>query len=117
MPVHFLYKSLQPDELTALYAAANVCFICSTRDGLNLVCYEYVACHDHKDIGKTTPGVLVLSEFAGASTTLKGCITVNPWDKTRCAEGVARAVTMDSHEAAERLKQLRNTVDRQTRFV
>lgn len=93
-----------------------MCFICSTRDGLNLVCYEYVACHDREDIEQTTPGVLVLSEFAGASTTLKGCLMVNPWDTARCAEGVAQAVTMEREEAKRRMKQLRNTVDRQTRY-
>lgn len=115
MPVHFLYKSLQPDELTALYTAADACFISSTRDGLNLVCYEYVACHDQDNAARVAPGVLVLSAFAGASTILKGCITVNPWDTARCAEGVAQAVTISSPEARDRMKQLKRTVDQQTR--
>lgn len=115
VPIHFLYKSISPDELAALYASADVCFICSTRDGLNLVCYEYVACHDHGSPGNTPPGVLLLSKFAGASSTLKGCLIVNPWDKSHCANTLAQALTMDASEAKERIAEMRSTVNQQTR--
>ncbi|KAK3721449.1 Trehalose-6-P synthase/phosphatase complex synthase subunit [Vermiconidia calcicola] len=116
VPVHFLYKTISPDELTALYAAADVCFVSSTRDGLNLVSYEYVACHDHDCSADTPPGVLLLSKFAGASSTLKGCLLVNPWDKNHCADAVAQALTMEPGEAMERMKDMRSTVDQQTSF-
>lgn len=116
VPVHFLYKSLPSDELTALYASADICFVCSTRDGLNLVCYEYVACRDN-DLLDLPPGVLVLSQFTGASSTLKGALLVNPWDKAQCAEVVAQAVTMDSGEAKERMQQLKSTVLNKTRYA
>jgi hypothetical protein len=37
MPIHFMHKSLQFDELCALYAVSDVCLVTSTRDGMNLV--------------------------------------------------------------------------------
>ena len=37
MPIHFMHKSLQFDELCALYALSDVCLVTSTRDGMNLV--------------------------------------------------------------------------------
>lgn len=36
-PIHYMHKSLPFDELTALYAASDVCLVSSTRDGMNLV--------------------------------------------------------------------------------
>lgn len=33
-----------------MYAAADVCLASSTRDGMNLVCYEFIAYHSNKAI-------------------------------------------------------------------
>ncbi|KNE72210.1 hypothetical protein AMAG_16693 [Allomyces macrogynus ATCC 38327] len=68
MPIHLLNKSVQFDELVALYAAADVCVVSSTRDGMNLVCGEYVAAQ------RDGKGVLIMSEFAGAAQSLDGSI-------------------------------------------
>lgn len=66
MPIHFMNKSVNFEELVALYRIADTCLVSSTRDGMNLVSYEYVACqHDRH-------GVLILSEFAGAAQSLNG---------------------------------------------
>lgn len=43
MPIHFMHKSLNFDELCALYAVSDVCLVSSTRDGMNLVCCIHVA--------------------------------------------------------------------------
>jgi len=43
MPIHFLHQSVPFDELTALYAVSDACLVSSTRDGMNLVSYEYIA--------------------------------------------------------------------------
>lgn len=117
VPVRFLYKSVPPNELTALYAVADVCLICSTRDGLNLVCYEYVACHDHDEAYQIPPGILVLSKFVGASTTLKGFLEINPWDRGGCAEVIAQALAIAPEEARERMKKLKSEVHTRTRYV
>jgi trehalose-6-phosphate synthase len=82
------------DELVALYAAADVCLISSTRDGMNLVAYEYVASqHERK-------GVLLLSQFAGAAEQLKGSLLFNPWDLDDMVNSIGKALTMDNQERA-----------------
>lgn len=63
-PIHFLHKSVKFDELVALYSIADACVVSSTRDGMNLVSYEYIASQQNSH------GVLVLSEFAGAAQSL-----------------------------------------------
>ena len=80
------------DELVALYAAADACVISSTRDGTNLVAYEYVASqHERK-------GVLLLSEFAGAAEQLKGSLPFNPWDLDDMVDSIGKALTMGNQE-------------------
>lgn len=87
-PIHFLHKSIAFEELIALYAVSDVCFVTSTRDGMNLVSYEYVACQQEKN------GVLILSEFAGAAQSLNGSIIVNPWNTEEMALALLDALTM-----------------------
>lgn len=119
VPVQFLYTTINPDELTALYAAADVCFVSSTRDGMNLVCCEYVACHSNKAITSSRqampPGSLVLSKFTGAATLLDGALVVNPWNKESCANALAHALSMNPADAAARMSALASTVEQQTR--
>ncbi|WFD33957.1 hypothetical protein MCUN1_000785 [Malassezia cuniculi] len=89
MPIHLLHRSVNFDELCALYALADVCLVTSTRDGMNLVSYEYIACQQERN------GVMVLSEFAGAAQSLNGSIIVNPWDRFAVADAIYTALTMD----------------------
>ncbi|KAJ8072638.1 Trehalose-6-P synthase/phosphatase complex synthase subunit [Marasmius tenuissimus] len=100
MPIHFMHKSLPFDELCALYAVSDVCLVTSTRDGMNLVSYEYIACQQAKQ------GVMILSEFAGAAQSLNGSIVVNPWDSQQVADAIHEAVTMDSETRAENHRKL-----------
>jgi trehalose-6-phosphate synthase len=119
VPVQFLYTSIDPDELTALYAAADVCFVSSTRDGMNLVCYEFVACHSNKAIKSSRqsmpPGSLVLSKFTGAASLLDGALVVNPWNKESCANALAHALSMNPADAAARMGAMASRVEQQTR--
>ncbi|KAF9960319.1 Trehalose-6-P synthase/phosphatase complex synthase subunit [Modicella reniformis] len=87
-PIHFLHKSVNFEELVALYAVSDVCLISSTRDGMNLVSYEYICCQQENR------GVLILSEFAGAAQSLNGSIIVNPWNTGELANAIYEAVTM-----------------------
>ena len=66
-PIHYMNQSISPQELTALYNLADVCFITSIRDGMNLVSHEYVVCQATPCANRDGPGVLVLSEFAGSA--------------------------------------------------
>ncbi|KAI9013919.1 glycosyltransferase family 20-domain-containing protein [Phycomyces nitens] len=88
VPIHFMHRSIPFDELVALYAAADVCLVSSTRDGMNLVSYEYISAQQNNH------GVLILSEFAGAAQSLNGSIIVNPWNTEELANAIHEAVTM-----------------------
>jgi len=88
VPVHFMHQSVSPDELTALYAVSDICLVTSTRDGMNLVSFEYIACQQERH------GSMILSEFAGAAHNLQGSIIVNPWDTEEVALAIHDAVTM-----------------------
>ncbi|CAE7184659.1 unnamed protein product [Rhizoctonia solani] len=100
MPIHFMHKSLAFDELCALYAVSDVCLVTSTRDGMNLVSYEYIACQQERQ------GAMILSEFAGAAQSLNGSIVVNPWDSQQVADAIHEAVTMSPETRAENHKKL-----------
>lgn len=88
MPIHYINKSVNFEELVSLYAVADVCLVSSTRDGMNLVSYEYIACQQDNH------GVLILSEFAGAAQSLNGAIIVNPWNTDELSEAIYEALTM-----------------------
>ncbi|KAI1162761.1 glycosyl transferase [Nemania serpens] len=88
MPIHFLHQSVNFDELCALYAVSDVCLVSSTRDGMNLVSYEYIATQQEQH------GVLILSEFTGAAQSLNGSLIVNPWNTEELANAIHDAVTM-----------------------
>lgn len=105
-PIRYFYKSFPFDELVAFYAAADVAWITPLRDGLNLVCKEYVAT---KNISNTT-GVLVLSEFAGASVELHGALLTNPFDKRDLVNVLHQALNLDQRDKSVRLKQLSHIV-------
>ncbi len=101
-PIRYFYKSFPFNELVAFYAAADVAWITPLRDGLNLVCKEFVA----SKMVSETEGVLVLSEFAGASVEMHGAILTNPYDKRDLVNKLHHALTVDRSECAARLKQL-----------
>jgi trehalose 6-phosphate synthase/phosphatase len=105
VPVHYIFRGLSEPELVALYRAADVMLVTPLRDGMNLVAKEFVASRTDGD------GVLVLSEFAGASWELPEAIQVNPYDVESAAESYYRALTMGPEERRTRLGPLRARVE------
>jgi trehalose 6-phosphate synthase/phosphatase len=103
-PIHYLYRSITPRRLVALYKAADVMLVTPLRDGMNLVAKEFVASRVDED------GVLLLSEFAGASSELAGALLVNPYDVDGLASAMKEALTMDPEERQARMIQLRRRV-------
>lgn len=108
MPIHFMHKSVNFDELTALYAISDVCLVTSTRDGMNLVSYEYIATQEKRH------GSLVLSEFTGAAQSLNGSIVVNPWNTEELAGALQEAVTMSDELRAANFAKLFKYVSKYT---
>lgn len=111
MPIHFMHKSVSFDELIALYAASDACVVSSTRDGMNLVSFEYIATQ------KKRKGVLILSEFAGAAQSLNGSLVVNPWNTEELARAYHEAVSMSDEQRARKFEKLYKYISKYTRFV
>lgn len=99
-PVRFLYRSVPFAELAALYRLADAVVVTSIRDGMNLVCQEYVSCQQGKY------GVLILSEFAGAARCLGTSLRVNPWNLEETADAMHRALTMEMPERITKFEQM-----------
>jgi trehalose 6-phosphate synthase/phosphatase len=103
-PVVYINRSIERAELVALYQLADVCWVGSLRDGMNLVAKEYVACKAEGD------GVLVLSEFAGAAAEMGEALLINPFDEERTASSIERALTLDEDERRRRMDQLHSRI-------
>ncbi len=96
-PLRYLNRGFSRNVLMPLYAEAQVGLVTPLRDGMNLVAKEYVAAQDPDD-----PGVLVLSQFAGAANELDAALIVNPYDQTGTAAALDRALAMLPDERRER---------------
>jgi len=108
MPIHFMHKSVSFDELIALYAVSDVCLVSSTRDGMNLVSYEYIATQEKRH------GVMILSEFTGAAQSLNGSLIVNPWNTEELADAIHDAVTMGDEQRSLNYQKLSKYVRKYT---
>lgn len=103
-PIHYLHQPMDRRELTALFLAADVMLVTPLRDGMNLVCKEYVACRLHED------GALVLSEFAGAADQLVDAWLVNPYDIDAVKAAIVNAARSGPEEITRRMVSLRHNV-------
>ena len=100
VPIHYIYRSIPSAELGALYRIADVAVVTPLRDGMNLVAKEYIAAHSD------APGVLVLSEFAGAASELGEAIRVNPYDVDGTAQAINQALEMPVTERLTRMRAM-----------
>jgi trehalose 6-phosphate synthase/phosphatase len=104
-PICYLYNTVSPRELAALYRVASVAVVTPLRDGMNLVAKEYCACQVEE------AGVLLLSEFAGAAAQLgEAALLVNPYDIEATARAIHRAIFMPEDERQARMKSLRKII-------
>jgi trehalose 6-phosphate synthase/phosphatase len=105
-PVFYFYRSYPVETLSALYSLADVCLVTPMRDGMNLVCKEYIASRTNNT------GVLILSEMAGASKELIDAIIVNPNNIGTIARSIKEALNMPLEEQQRRMKLMRQIVSK-----
>ncbi|MCU7549309.1 trehalose-6-phosphate synthase [Chitinophagaceae bacterium LB-8] len=103
-PILFLKKHHSHEEIIPFYQSANFCMVTSLHDGMNLVAKEYIAARDHND------GVLILSQFAGASNGLYGALIINPYDIEQSADAIKAALEMPGDEQQHKMKHMRRMV-------
>ncbi|MFN8253531.1 MAG: bifunctional alpha,alpha-trehalose-phosphate synthase (UDP-forming)/trehalose-phosphatase [Ferruginibacter sp.] len=105
-PINYFYRSYPVEMLSALYQFADVCLVTPMRDGMNLVCKEFIASRQHND------GVLILSEMAGAAKELVDSIIVNPNNITEISYAILTALDMPLQEQQRRMKSMRALVSK-----
>ncbi|HEX7480704.1 MAG TPA: trehalose-6-phosphate synthase [Polyangiales bacterium] len=103
-PVRLLCTHHEPPSVFRYYRAADVCYVSSLHDGMNLVAKEFVAARTDEQ------GVLVLSQFTGAARELTEALIVNPYDLDQASDALAAAVQMPKDEQRERMRSMRGLV-------
>lgn len=103
-PIVFSKAHHSHESINHFYKAADICMVTSLHDGMNLVAKEFIASRDDED------GVLILSQFAGASRELKDAIIINPYDIEEMAEAIRTSLTMEALERAGRMQRMRALV-------
>jgi trehalose 6-phosphate synthase len=94
----------EPSAVFRYFRAADVCYVSSLHDGMNLVAKEFVAARDDE------AGVLVLSQFTGAARDLSEALIVNPYDSQQAGDALAAALRMPQSEQRERMRSMRRMV-------
>jgi trehalose 6-phosphate synthase len=100
-PIRYLNRNFPHDVLMGFLHAAQVGLVTPLRDGMNLVAKEYLAAQNEED-----PGVLVLSNLAGAARELTAALQINPYDPQALGHALQTALTMSLGERRERHQQL-----------
>jgi alpha,alpha-trehalose-phosphate synthase [UDP-forming] len=106
--LEYHHRSVDLEELVALFRLADVMLVTPFADGMNLVAKEYVAARTD------LRGVLVLSEFAGAARELSSALLVNPYDINGVKETIVRALEMPVDEQEARMRVLNEAVQSST---
>lgn len=105
-PIHYFYRSLPLTKLSALYRIAEVALVTPMRDGMNLVCKEFIA----SKLDKT--GVLILSEMAGSAKELSDALLINPNDINQQVDAIYQALTMPKEEQIRRNEIMQKSLKR-----
>jgi len=100
-PIRYIHRSVPREKLAALFRASRVGLVTPLRDGMNLVAKEFIAAQDGAN-----PGVLVLSQFAGAAEELQEALIVNPYDTDGTADTIREGLEMPLEERCERHEAL-----------
>ncbi len=101
VPIRYVNKGFSRAELFGFYRASKIGLVTPLRDGMNLVAKEYVAAQDPDD-----PGVLILSQFAGAAEQMTDAILVNPHSGDEVAFAIETALEMPLDERKRRWSAL-----------
>jgi trehalose 6-phosphate synthase len=103
-PIILLQSHHEPASVFRYYRAAELCYVSSLHDGMNLVAKEFVAARDDEQ------GTLVLSQFTGAARDLTEALIVNPYDLGQASDALALALRMPPDEQRERMRSMRRLV-------
>jgi trehalose 6-phosphate synthase len=103
-PIVLRREHTEPADVFRYFRAADVCYVSSLHDGMNLVAKEFVAARDDER------GVLVLSQFTGAARELTEALLVNPYDIEQASRALRIALLMPESEQQARMRSMRRYV-------
>jgi trehalose 6-phosphate synthase len=103
-PIVLLECHYEPEEVYRLLRAADLCYVGSLHDGMNLVAKEFVSARDDER------GVLILSRFTGAARQLAGALIMNPYAIDDSAHVLLEGLNMPDQEQSRRMRSMRSTV-------
>jgi trehalose 6-phosphate synthase len=101
VPINYIRRATSRRKLARLLRDSSVAMVTPLRDGMNLIAKEYIAAQDPAD-----PGVLILSQFAGAAENLDQALIANPYNIDGVADLIHTGVTMGLEERQLRHAQL-----------
>jgi len=103
-PIVYQYRFIDSNLLIALYDLADIALITPLRDGMNLVAKEYVAAK------VDSPGVLILSDMAGAAKELGDAVMVNPYHPEDICTALEKALAMTKEEQMQRIAAMQERI-------
>lgn len=104
-PILLFTQTFTYEQMVAYFQAADIVMVPPLRDGLNLVAKEYISAHEGGG------GVLILSEFTGASVELPEAIQVNPFADSSMDDALDVALAMPEDEQRRRMEALNRAVN------
>lgn len=101
-PIIFINEHHSHDYIYSIYRSADFCLVTPLHDGMNLVAKEFVAARDDEK------GVLILSQFTGASQELRDALIINPYNGEETADAIHSALQMKPSEQKRRMSRMRD---------
>ena len=96
-----LTQDITEIQYYALLSEADIFWVNSMREGMNLACHDFIVANSDKN------SPLMISEFTGSAELFKeGCLLTNPWDIKRLSEIVKFALEMSPEEKRRRWKKM-----------
>ncbi len=108
-PVEWIEHGLPHQKALQWLARADIACITPLRDGMNLVAKEFVAVQNLAD-----PGVLILSDKAGAANELVAALRIDPTNPQQIAAAIAAAIDMRLDERRARMLAMKNALQKHT---
>jgi trehalose 6-phosphate synthase len=106
-PIRYINRSYSRTDLAGIFRQSAAALVTPLRDGMNLVAKEFVAAQDPDD-----PGVLILSQFAGAAAELDAALIVNPHETEGMAAAMKRALEMPLDERRDRHARMYASIEK-----
>ncbi|EGC35831.1 hypothetical protein DICPUDRAFT_47494 [Dictyostelium purpureum] len=98
IPIQYINRYIDYEELCSLFQVADILLSAPLREGMNLDTHDFVVCHENSN-NNSKPGILILSEFDGASRCFGGALLVNPYSVNEISQGIHDAINLSNEEA------------------